>query len=144
LNPFLRKLLFSEKKAIEIMVRATKPQGRTFNVDYRDDKTPTQIRLFKSVKLWQHYIDLEEALGTFASTKAVYDRVLELKIVTPQIIINYGLFLQLHKYFEESFKVYERGIDLFGYPISFEIWNVYLPKFIARYVRKRWIITSIF
>lgn len=39
------------------------------------------------------------------STKAVYDRILDLRIATPQIIINYGLFLEEHNYFEESFKV---------------------------------------
>jgi pre-mRNA-splicing factor SYF1 len=31
-------------------------------------------------------------------------------------------------------KVYERGIDLFQYPVAFELWNIYLSKFIDRYV----------
>lgn len=42
------------------------------------------------------------------STKAVYDRILDLRIATPQIVINYAMFLEEHKYFEESFKV--RGV----------------------------------
>jgi pre-mRNA-splicing factor SYF1 len=29
--------------------------------------------------------------------------------------------------------VYERGIEAFGYPIAFELWNIYLDKFIKRY-----------
>ncbi len=29
--------------------------------------------------------------------------------------------------------MYERGVELFGYPIAFEIWNLYLTKFIKRY-----------
>jgi pre-mRNA-splicing factor SYF1 len=33
----------------------------------------------------------------------------------------------------KSFRVYERGIEVFGYPIAFEIWNLYLVKFIARF-----------
>lgn len=77
--------------------------------------------------------DLEESLGTFQvcelpvcapeliwrgldsilifllfrlqSTKAVYDRIIDLRIATPQIIINYAMFLEEHNYFEESFKV---------------------------------------
>ena len=32
-------------------------------------------------------------------------------------------------------QVYERGVALFNWPIVFEIWNVYLLKFIQRYVR---------
>lgn len=39
------------------------------------------------------------------STKSVYDRIIDLRIATPQIIINYAMFLEEHNYFEESFKV---------------------------------------
>lgn len=34
---------------------------------------------------------------------------------------------------KQSYKAYEKGIELFGYPIAFDIWNLYLTKFIARY-----------
>lgn len=30
--------------------------------------------------------------------------------------------------------MYERGIDLYNYPVAFEIWNIYLSKFVSRYV----------
>ena len=61
------------------------------------------------MKIWSLYADLEESFGTFKTAKAVYERILELKIPTPQIIINYGMFLKDHKYFEEAFKAYEKG-----------------------------------
>jgi len=93
-----------------------------------------QARLFKSLKLWSFYVDLEESLGTVESTKAVYDKILELRIANAQIIVNYAAFLEDNKYFEESFKVYERGIEVFTFPVSFEIWNIYLSKFVKRYV----------
>ncbi|CAJ0634421.1 7063_t:CDS:10 [Entrophospora sp. SA101] len=96
-------------KAIEVMGHATIPP-RNPNVDFRD-----------------------ESIGTIVSTRAVYDRMLELKIATPQIVINYAAFLEENNYFEESYKIYERGIELFNYPIAFEIWNLYLTKFVARY-----------
>jgi pre-mRNA-splicing factor SYF1 len=92
-----------------------------------------QARLFKSLKLWSFYVDLEESIGTVETTKEVYDRILELRIANAQIIINYAAFLEENKYFEESFKIYERGVDLFTFPIAFEIWNVYLSKFVKRY-----------
>ena len=53
------------------------------------------------------YADLEESLGTAESTKAVYNRIIDLKIAAPQIIINYALFLEKNNYFEEAFKVEE-------------------------------------
>jgi pre-mRNA-splicing factor SYF1 len=95
---------------------------------------PVQARLFKSLKLWSFYVDLEESIGTVTSAKAVYDKILELRIANAQIIVNYAAFLEENQYFEESFKVYERGVELFTYPISFEIWNIYLSKFVKRYV----------
>lgn len=73
-------------------------------------------------------------MGTVESTKAAYDKVLELKIANAQVIVNYAQFLEENKYFEESFKVYERGVELFTFPVSFEIWNIYLSKFTKRYV----------
>lgn len=98
---------------------------------------PVQVRVYKSLRLWSFYVDLEESVGTVESTKAVYDKILEIKIANPQIIVNYANFLEENKFFEDSYKVYERGIDLFGYPIAFELWNIYLLKFIARYVSFR-------
>ena len=91
------------------------------------------MRLHKSLKVWSLYADLEESFGTFKSTKAVYDRVLDLRIATPQIIINYGLFLKENNYFEEAFKAYEKGISMFKWPNVFDIWNTYLSEFLARY-----------
>ena len=62
-------------------------------------------------------------------------------------MVNYATLLEENKYFEESFKVhppsaiyhinptkkiqayaYERGLDLFTYPVAFELWNLYLTK----------------
>ena len=71
-----------------------------------------------------------------------YDKILELRIANAQIIINYAAFLEENKYFEESFKIYERGVELFTFPVAFEIWNIYLSKFIKRYVSQRWLLYS--
>ena len=48
---------------------------------------------------------MEESLGTVESTKAVYDKILELRIANAQIIVNYAAFLEENQYYEESFKV---------------------------------------
>lgn len=124
--------------ALRLMARATStPSSSAYklkNISYHDDSIPVQVRLFKSLKLWSFYVDLEESLGTVESTKGVYDRILELKIANAQIIINYANFLEEHNYFEDSFKAYERGVEAFTYPVAFELWNVYLSKFVTRYV----------
>lgn len=109
----------------------TPPTG--VKVSYADETATVQARLYKSLKLWSFYADLEESFGTFKTCKAVYDRIIDLKIATPQIIMNYALFLEENQYFEESFKSYEKGISLFKWPHVYDLWNTYLSKFLDRY-----------
>ena len=119
------------EKALVLLRRATAPPPR--RISYHDKGETVQMRLHKSLKIWSLYADLEESFGTFKTTKAVYDRIVELKIPTPQIIINYGLFLKEQNYFEEAFKAYEKGLSLFKWPNVFDIWNTYLTEFLDRY-----------
>lgn len=119
------------EEALKLMHKATVLPSR--KVAYHDDSETVQMRLYKSLKVWSMYADLEESFGTYKSCKAVYDHIIDLKIATPQIIINYGLFLEEHKYFEEAFRAYEKGIALFKWPNVFDIWNTYLTKFLKRY-----------
>ncbi|XP_071948543.1 pre-mRNA-splicing factor SYF1-like [Antedon mediterranea] len=123
------------KEALKLMQRATALPGR--KAAYYDKSEPVQNRLYKSLKVWSMYADLEESFGTFKSTKSVYDRIIDLRIATPQIIINYGMFLEENNYFEEAFKGYEKGIALFKWPNVYDIWNTYLTKFIQRYEGKK-------
>ena len=58
---------------------------------------PVKDRLYKNARLWSFYCDLEESLGTIESTRAVYDQILELRIATPQIILNYAHYLQVNE-----------------------------------------------
>lgn len=41
--------------------------------------------------------------------------------------------MQENKYFEDAFKVYERGVKIFKYPHVKDIWVTYLSKFVKRY-----------
>merc|ERR1719357_681646 len=121
----------SWEESLKLLQRASAPPPR--KVSYHDQGETVQMRLHKSLKIWSLYADMEESFGTFKSTKAVYDRIVDLKIATPQIIINYGLFLKENNYFEEAFKAYEKGISLFKWPNVYDIWNTYLSEFLARY-----------
>ncbi|KAK9796969.1 hypothetical protein WJX73_001686 [Symbiochloris irregularis] len=123
------------RRALDLMRRAT---AAPLNLDRRkgakeEKEGPVQGRLYRSLRLWSFYVDLEESLGTLESTKAVYSSILDLRIATPQIVLNYAEFLQEHKYWEEAFQVYERGVALFRYPHVREIWKAYLSKFVQRY-----------
>ncbi|KAJ4955510.1 hypothetical protein NE237_012293 [Protea cynaroides] len=124
----------SFKGALELMKRATaEPSVEVKRRVAADGNEPVQMKLHKSLRLWAFYVDLEESLGTLESARAVYERILDLRIATPQIIINYALLLEEHKYFEDAFKVYERGVQIFKYPHVKDIWVTYLTKFVNRY-----------
>lgn len=45
--------------------------------------------------------------------------------------------VQDQKYFEDAFKVYERGVKIFKYPHVKDIWVTYLTKFVKRYGNSR-------
>lgn len=125
----LRNENFDE--AVRIMAKAVQAPKRS-TVDYFDETLSAQQRVHKSWKLWSFYVDLVESVSTLAEVKKVYERIFELRIATPQTVVNYANVLEEHKYFEESFKIYERGLDLFSYPVAFELWNLYLTKAVDR------------
>jgi len=58
--------------------------------------------------------------------------VLELRIATPQTILNFAGFLQRNDFYEESFTKFERAVRLFDWPHCYEIWLVYLSSVIKQ------------
>ncbi|GLT30120.1 hypothetical protein SLA2020_049400 [Shorea laevis] len=126
------------KGALELMRRATaEPSVEVKRRVAADGNEPVQMKVHKSLRLWTFYVDLEESLGTLESTRAVYERILDLRIATPQIIINYAFLLEENKYFEDAFKVYERGVKILKYPHVKDIWVTYLSKFVKRYGKSK-------
>ncbi|EFJ24307.1 hypothetical protein SELMODRAFT_232369 [Selaginella moellendorffii] len=126
------------KTARDILKKATmEPSFATKKLMQGDRDLPVQMKLYRSLKLWSTYVDLEESLGTLESTRKVYDQILVHKIATPQIIINYAAMLEENKYFEDAFGVYEKGVQVFKYPHARDIWTTYLTKFVQRYGGKK-------
>ncbi|KAI4097046.1 MAG: hypothetical protein LQ339_006840 [Xanthoria mediterranea] len=118
-------------RAVDIMAKATQAPKRS-TTDYFDETLSPQQRVHKSWKLWSFYVDLVESVSSLEETRRVYERIFELRIATPQTVVNFANLLEENQYFEDSFKVYERGLDLFSYPVAFELWNLYLTKAVDR------------
>lgn len=119
--------------AIRVMEVATLiPNSVQKRIDITDNTLPVQTRVHKSIKLWSFYLDLVESSNNIEKTKSIYEKLFDLKIATPLTIINYANFLEDNNRYEESFKIYEKGISIFKYPVVFEIWNIYLAKVIQR------------
>jgi len=43
-----------------------------------------------NIQLWELYIDLENNLGTFETQRTAYQRMLDLKVITPFVLLNYA------------------------------------------------------
>ncbi|KRX03383.1 hypothetical protein PPERSA_12662 [Pseudocohnilembus persalinus] len=67
----------------------------------------------------------------FKATKSNFKSIED--VITPLILLNYAEFLDKNHYYEESFKIYEHGLTLFNWPGLYEIWIMYITKFIERY-----------
>lgn len=89
------------------------------------------------VRLWSLCADLEESFGTFTTLKACYEKMFDLKVITPFQALSYTQYLEENKYWEESFRVYERAVAIFRFPHVYDIWVMYLAKFVARYGGKK-------
>eukprot|EP00501_MAST-03F_sp_TOSAG23-6_P000442 GSMAST32.ASY1.ANO1.454.1 assembled CDS len=76
-------------------------------------------QLHKNSRLWRLRLDLEENLGDLNSTRHAYDRMIALKVASVRTVLNYALLLKENKYFEDSYRVYEKGISLFDWPHHF-------------------------
>lgn len=48
------------------------------------------------------------------------------------MILNFATFLEENKYWEEAFRVYEKGVATFGFPHAKPIWTRYLDNFVQR------------
>jgi pre-mRNA-splicing factor SYF1 len=133
------------KQALALMKRVllgnrNKEERRNINASNTTkgeyDALLVQEKVHKSIKLWMFYCDLEESVSP-ENARIVYEKILDLRIATPQIILNYAAMLQESKFFEDSFHVYERGVNLFNFPHSIDIWRAYLTQFVDRFQGKK-------
>ena len=52
----------------------------------REGHQTVQERVYKSNRLWNLLLDMEESIGTMDTTRAAYDRMFDLHIITPQVV----------------------------------------------------------
>ena len=117
-------------RAREILKKATEVPIRQLH-HYK--KVSCQNLIHKSLPLWLLKADLEESFGSYDSTCEVYEGMMDLKIITPEVLLNFANYCEENDRYEESFRAFERGVNLFQFPYSQQLWEQYLKKFIDRY-----------
>lgn len=89
------------------------------------------MKAWRSTRLWSLYADFEESVGGVDRAMKVYEPMLDLKIATMQNVISATEFLEENHYFENAFKIYERGLALFKWPTVLPLQIRYLKLFIS-------------
>ncbi|CCF76133.1 pre-mRNA-splicing factor SYF1 [Babesia microti strain RI] len=111
------------ERALQLSRRSTSTQS----------EEGVQRHLCFSLKLWSLALDMEENFGTISTCIACYDRMVELKVVSPLLVSKFCRFLQKQQHFESSFKAYEKGIGLFQWPHLYHLYLEYISSFCGRY-----------
>ncbi len=93
-------------------------------------KGSVQSQSFRSVKLWNLALDIEESLNGSKSpelVRSIYNAMIELRVITPALILTYAQFeLGRTNSFEKAIRVLEKGVGMFPWPFCREIWMFYL------------------
>jgi len=95
-------------------------------------KGTVQSQLFKSVKLWNLALDIEESLNGANSpelVRGIYETMMDLKVITPLLLLAFARF-ELSKNFEKSLQILEKGIEFFPWPHKRDILVFYLETVI--------------
>uniref|UniRef100_A0A915EKA3 Pre-mRNA-splicing factor SYF1 n=1 Tax=Ditylenchus dipsaci TaxID=166011 RepID=A0A915EKA3_9BILA len=93
--------------------------------------------------VWCEYAEFELRHSDYERTVALLKRATALppkheSYFDETAKVQHRVFRSLrNNYFEEAFKAFEKGIGLFRWPLVFDIWNIYLTKFINRYGGKK-------
>jgi pre-mRNA-splicing factor SYF1 len=118
---------------------------RAINQYRGSPKATIQSQLFKSVKLWNLVLDLEESFSGESNpdlVRAIYETMIELKVITPLLLLDYSRFEYRRNFFEKSVQILQKGISLFPWPNCRDIWIYYLDQ-VANIQRKRYSVERI-
>lgn len=101
-----------------------------------DEQNELQYQLARSPKLWEFRLDLLKAISSdkqlLHDPQAILGDMIAAKVITLRILLNYASYLETEKLWDRYFAALELGLSAFVLPdAKYEIWKVYLPKFLA-------------
>lgn len=136
---FLQKVLSDPPRVRKVKPQTASAKNTQLVISSEDatdgalTRQPASSQIHKSIKVWGLYLDLEEGVGTLETCRAAYERAIDIKVATPQIMLNYATYLEERNYFDDSFRVYEKAVTMFVFPQLRIIWLTYIDKFVERY-----------
>jgi pre-mRNA-splicing factor SYF1 len=107
-------------------------------IDLDDENVSYQMKLFKSIRLWSLHLDLIENTKKFEDICKAYEEAMELKVINGIMVINYCLYLEENEYYEKSFSIFERGLNMFSGDSKSILYCIYLNKILTYWNHLNW------
>ncbi|CAN8062090.1 unnamed protein product [Agarophyton chilense] len=106
-------------------------------ITHNYDKASPVLNSYKSRRLWHFLIDLTHSFAPERDAIKLQNRMLELRIASPQTILSGCAYLESKRLFEQAFRLYNMGCSSIPWPDALQIWVVYLTKFVRRFKSRK-------
>ncbi|KAI0559674.1 Pre-mRNA-splicing factor SYF1 [Gracilaria domingensis] len=101
-------------------------------ITHNYDKSSPVWKAYKSRRVWHFLIDLTHSFAPEREAIQLQNRMLELRIASPQTILSGCAYLESKRLFEQAFRLYDMGCSSVPWPDALQIWVVYLSTFVKR------------
>lgn len=130
--------LMRKQGAVQSNVEAALISGAgNVTISHKYDKSSPAWNAYKSRRLWHFLLDLVHSFESENEVIKLHNRMLELRIASPQTIISGCAYLESKRLFEQAFRLYDKGCVSIPWPGALQIWVVYLTRFVKRYGSKK-------
>ena len=103
---------------------------------YRGSPSGTvQSQLFRSVKLWNLALDIDESINGVNApelVRSLYSAMIDLRVITPALLLSFSHFEQQQSNLEKAVRVLEKGVAMFPWPYCRDVWMYYLKLVMTR------------
>ncbi|PXF42071.1 Pre-mRNA-splicing factor SYF1 [Gracilariopsis chorda] len=124
--------------AVQSNVEAALTSGAgNVTITHEYDKSSPAWNAYKSKRLWHFLLDLSHSFESEKEVMKLHNRMLELRIASPQTILSGCAYLESKRLFEQAFRLYDTGCASIPWPDALQIWVVYLTRFVKRYGSKK-------
>ncbi|EMD44721.1 Hypothetical protein EHI5A_009350 [Entamoeba histolytica KU27] len=102
-----------------------------------EEATLRQSKVKNERMIWKGYLEIEEISHNIMGKWSVYEKMIELKIITGRELIEYIKEKKDKGDGDDIWKIYEKGINIFEYPVKGMLYNQYINEWCSLYGEKK-------
>lgn len=102
-------------------------------ISFDYDSSSPAWNAYKSRRIWHCLIDLTHSISSVDDVMKLHHRMLDSHIATAQTVLSGAAYLESNRFFEQAFRLYEKGVSSIPWPHALQIWVMYLTRFVKRF-----------